>query len=115
VGAYLVKHPEQTKLLRQLAASDDIWERRIAMVSTGMLIRTGRLDTTFEIAELLLDDKHDLMHKAVGWMLREAGKKDADRLRQFLAVHIAQMPRTALRYAIERFDSEERQYFLKLR
>lgn len=114
VGAYILKHPETLRLLRQLAVSDNIWERRIAMVSTGILIRAGQLDPTFEIAELLLSDKHDLMHKAVGWMLREAGKKDAERLRQFLTTHIARMPRTALRYAIERFDPEERTYFLRL-
>lgn len=114
VGAYVMKHPGEGKLLRRLAASNEIWERRIAMVSTWQFIRVGQLDPTFEIAELLLGDKHDLMHKAVGWMLREAGKKDADRLRQFLTTHIARMPRTALRYAIERFDPDERQYFMKL-
>lgn len=115
VGAYVMKHPEERKLLRRLAVSKDIWERRIAMVSTWQFIRAGQLDPAFEIAESLLGDKHDLMHKAVGWMLREAGKKDAERLRQFLTAHIARMPRTALRYAIERFDPDERQYFMKLR
>lgn len=115
VGAYVLRHPEKVTLLYKLAKSRNIWERRVAMVSTGLLIRAGQLDPAFDIAAMLLADKHDLMHKAVGWMLREAGKKDADRLRAFLHEHIAAMPRTALRYAIERFDPEERQYFLKLR
>ncbi|MEK7152993.1 MAG: DNA alkylation repair protein [Patescibacteria group bacterium] len=115
VGGYIYKHPNEMKTLRRLAKSRSIWERRIAMVSTWQFIRVGQLDPTFEIAEQLLDDKHDLMHKAVGWMLREAGKKDPGRLRTFLTRHIATIPRTALRYAIERFDPEERSYFLKLR
>ena len=115
VGAYVLRHSAQKDVLVQLAESKDIWERRIAMVSTWTLIRAGELDLAFTIAEMLLDDKQDLMHKAVGWMLREAGDKDAERLRVFLADHILQIPRTALRYAIEHFDPEERQYFLKLR
>jgi 3-methyladenine DNA glycosylase AlkD len=115
VGQYAVDHPERTDDIRRLAKSDDIWERRIAMVSTWQFIRLKQLDLTFEIAGQLLGDTHDLIHKAVGWMLREAGKRDADRLRGFLVEHAGRMPRTALRYAIERFDPEERQYFLKLR
>jgi 3-methyladenine DNA glycosylase AlkD len=92
-----------------------MWERRIAMVSTWQFIRRKQLDPAFEIAAMLLKDKEDLMHKAVGWMLREAGKRDGERLRAFLAEHISEMPRTTLRYAIEHFDPEERRYFLKLR
>jgi 3-methyladenine DNA glycosylase AlkD len=115
VGDYIYKHPEKLHVLRELAGSKDIWERRIAMVSTWQFIRMRQLEPTFEIAELLLGDKQDLIHKAVGWMLREAGKRDADRLREFLTEHIARMPRTALRYAIEHFDSDERQYFMRLR
>ena len=115
VGEYLLKHPEQEDVVRTLAASQDIWERRIAMVSMWAYIRANRLDLPYEIAEKLLADKHDLLHKAVGWMLRTAGDKDADRLREFLTTHIAVIPRTALRYAIEHFEPEERQYFLKLK
>lgn len=114
VGGYIIKHPEQRAVLRTLAVSSDLWERRIAMVSTWALIRAGQLDEAFEIAEILLPDKHDLIHKAVGWMLRSAGDKDPERLREFLTQHITAIPRTALRYAIEHFDAEERQYFLKL-
>lgn len=115
IGEYILKHPEYTDVLRKLARSNDLWERRTAMVSTWALIRAKQLDVPYEIAEMLLDDKHDLMHKAVGWMLRSAGDKDQDRLRVFLTEHITHIPRTALRYAIEHFDAEERQFFLKLR
>lgn len=114
VGGYLQKHPKQLEVLHKLAVSKNIWERRIAIVSTWQFIRLGQLDPTFTIAGLLLQDKQDLMHKAVGWMLREAGKRDADRLRLFLVTHIHDIPRTTLRYAIERFDPEERHYFLRL-
>lgn len=115
VGEYILEHPEKTDVLRKLAVSPDIWERRIAMVSTWAMIRKNQLDVPYEIAEKLLADKHDLIHKAVGWMLRSAGDKDQDRLRAFLTKHIAHIPRTALRYAIEHFDVEERKYFLALR
>lgn len=115
VGEYVLAHPEKVDTLHKLAHSKDMWERRIAMVSTWALIRKNQLDATYEIAEVLLHDTHDLIHKAVGWMLRTAGDKDPERLRSFLVKHIAAMPRTALRYAIEHFDAQERQYFLKLR
>jgi 3-methyladenine DNA glycosylase AlkD len=115
VGGYLLLHPEEQGILKKLAKSDLIWDRRIAMISTWQFMRAGQLDQTFEIAEMLLGDKQDLMHKAVGWMLRDAGDRDGDRLREFLTEHISEVPRTALRYAIEHFDPEERQYFLKLR
>jgi len=115
VGEYILEHPQKTDVLRKLALSQDIWERRIAMVSTWAFIRKSRLDVPYEIAETLLTDSHDLIHKAVGWMLRTAGDKDQDRLRAFLTKHIAHMPRTALRYAIEHFDADERRYFLMLR
>jgi 3-methyladenine DNA glycosylase AlkD len=114
VGGYLLRHPEHINVLTKLAKSPLIWDRRIAMVSTWQFIREGQLDQTFLIAGLLLHDKHDLMHKAVGWMLRSAGDKDPERLRTFLTEHIQSIPRTALRYAIEHFDTEERQYFLRL-
>ncbi|HJP95929.1 MAG TPA: DNA alkylation repair protein [Candidatus Saccharimonadales bacterium] len=114
-GEYILEHPQKTDILRKLALSQDIWERRIAMVSTWAMIRKNQLDLPYEIAETLLRDNHDLIHKAVGWMLRTAGDKDQDRLREFIITHITHIPRTALRYAIEHFDSEERKYFLTLR
>lgn len=115
MGAYILDHPEEVARLREFARSENMWERRIAMVSCWAFIRENKLDVPYEIAETLLGDDHDLIHKAVGWMLRTAGDKDPDRLREFLARHIQRMPRTALRYAIEHFDVEERRHFLTMR
>jgi len=104
------------KVLRQLAASTNLWERRIAMISTFYFISQGRTKETFFLAERLLADKHDLIHKAVGWMLREAGKKVSEsQLKEFLDKNLTKMPRTALRYAIERLPEKERQAYLKRR
>lgn len=91
-----------------------IWERRIGIVSTIQFIRHGELDDTYAISEILIDRQpvHDLLQKAVGWLLRETGKHDTDRLRSWLVTHARQMPRTMLRYAIEKFPEEERQSFL---
>lgn len=100
-------------ILDTLATSDNLWEQRIAIVSTSMLIRNNQYDDTLRIATSLLHHPHDLMHKAVGWMLREVGKRDIDTLRSFLALHHGSMPRTTLRYAIERMDAEERRYWMK--
>jgi 3-methyladenine DNA glycosylase AlkD len=100
-------------LLDRLADSDNLWEQRIAIVSTLGLIRAGQYADTLRIAERLLPHPHDLIHKAVGWMLREVGKRDKPRLEAFLAQHYARMPRTALRYAIERFPAPERQQWMK--
>jgi len=113
VGGYIRSHPDRAGVLYELAHSRNLWERRIAMVSTWQFIRFGQLDLAFAIAEILISDKHDLIHKAVGWMLREAGKKDELRLRQFLTKHKAHMPRTALRYAIEKFSPEDRAAFMR--
>jgi 3-methyladenine DNA glycosylase AlkD len=106
VGAHLLERPRDP--LYRLAASPSLWDRRIAIVSTQMLIRAGELDDTDALAERLLGDRHDLIHKACGWMLREAGKRDTDRLVAFVEDHAAVMPRTMLRYAIERLDADTR-------
>ncbi|MDX1917027.1 MAG: DNA alkylation repair protein [Rickettsiaceae bacterium] len=95
-------------ILTKLALSQVLWERRIAIVSTWHFIRSHELDWTFKIAELLLNDPQDLIHKATGWMLREAGKKDKSRLILFLSNHADKMPKTMLRYAIERLSEEEK-------
>ncbi|MCL9685306.1 DNA alkylation repair protein [Legionella maioricensis] len=110
VGAHL--HQKNKELLLTLAQSQVLWERRIAIVSTLYFIRNNDLEWTFKIAKLLLDDKHDLIHKAVGWMLREAGKKDQNQLINFLEQYAGQMPRTMLRYSIERFPEQQRKIYL---
>lgn len=100
------------RLLGRLAASPLLWDRRIAMVATLEHIRQGHLDNTFWLAKRLLDDPEDLLHKATGWMLREAGKRNPEALEHFLARHAARMPRTALRYAIERLSPAERRKWM---
>jgi 3-methyladenine DNA glycosylase AlkD len=110
VGGYLFDKPRA--LLYKLARSKNMWERRTAIVSTFFFIRQGETGDTFKIAELLIKDKEDLIHKATGGWLREAGKKDKQGLLDFLDKHAATMPRTALRYAIEHFDKKQRDYYL---
>jgi 3-methyladenine DNA glycosylase AlkD len=100
-------------LLRRLVRSRVLWERRIAVVATFAFLRRGQVLPTFELAYRLLGDPEELLHKATGWALREAGKKDAGALRAFLARHAAVMPRTMLRYAIERFPRGERLQWMK--
>jgi len=111
VGRHLLARPR--RILYRLAKSSNLWERRIAMVSTMAFIAQNDLDDTFAIATLLLGDKHDLIHKAVGWMLREAGKRSQPALLDFLKRNYAAMPRTALRYAIERLPEAQRKRALK--
>lgn len=99
-------------ILDRLAVSDNLWEQRISIVTTLAFIRADELDDTFRISDLLLSHPHDLIHKAVGWMLREAGKRDARRLRLYLKERYASLNRTTLRYAIERFSQTERKAWL---
>jgi 3-methyladenine DNA glycosylase AlkD len=111
VGGWLERRSRAP--LSRLARSTSLWERRIAIVATLHFIRQGEFADTFRIADLLLRDSHDLIHKAVGWMLREAGKRDGAALRDFLKDCYRTMPRTMLRYAIERFPEAERRRYLK--
>lgn len=99
-------------LLYDLAVSGDLWKQRVAVISTFHFIRQGEFEDTFRLAEMFLDHKHDLIHKAVGWMLREVGNRDLEAEEQFLKKHYKQMPRTMLRYAIEKFDPELRKRYL---
>jgi 3-methyladenine DNA glycosylase AlkD len=112
VGLYLLDKPDRNTLYR-LAESDNLWEQRIAIVSTWTFIKHNQYIDTLELAKKFLTHKHDLMHKATGWMLREVGKKDKDVLLDFLEKYKTQLPRTALRYAIEKFSPQEREYFLR--
>lgn len=113
VGGWLFDKPRD--ILYELARSENLWERRTAIVSTAYFIRKGELDDTFAIAEILLRDPEDLVQKAVGGWLRESGKHDRPRLLGFLDAHAATMPRTMLRYAIERLERPEREHYLALR
>lgn len=108
----LAEGPLRAKLL-SFARRGDLWERRIAMLACQDPIREGRFDLTLEVAEILKDDEEDLIHKAVGWMLREAGKRDVSVLRGFLKRHARSLPRTMLRYAIERLPASERKQWMK--
>ncbi len=102
-------------ILYKLARSKNIWERRTAIVGTGQLIRNGDVDDTFKIAEILLQDDQDLIHKGTGWMLRAAGGVDRKKLLNFLDRHAATMPRTLLRYSIEHLDKKQREHYMGLK
>ncbi|OGW77783.1 MAG: hypothetical protein A2Z83_04245 [Omnitrophica bacterium GWA2_52_8] len=112
-GGYLLSRKKN--VLFRLARAASLWERRIAIVSTLTFIRSGRFKETFQIARLLFSDAEDLIHKAVGWMLRETVKKDGTAGRRFLNQHAHRMPRTSLRYAIERFSEAERKRYLGMK
>lgn len=110
IGNFLLD--KNRDLLCKLAKSKNLWEKRIAIISTSEFIRNNQFEDTLKISEILLDDKHDLIHKAVGWMLREVGKKNLKAEEDFLKKHYKKMPRTMLRYAIERFEEKKRLSYL---
>lgn len=112
-GCYLFDKPHA--VLYKLARSKNIWERRTAILSTCFFIRKGHLEDTFKIAEILVADKEDLIHKATGWMLRFAGDKDKKKLKSFLDKYAATMPRTLLRYSIEKLDKKQREHYMNLK
>lgn len=113
MGAYLTEVDDPMPLLLKLSKSKSLWERRASMILTFALIRAGDLEPTIIIAESLLKDEQDLIHKASGWMLRELGKRDVMMLRRFLSEHAHEMPRTMLRYTIEKLPERERKKWLQ--
>jgi len=110
LGDYLLAKPRG--ILYKLAGSKNLWEKRISIISTFAFIRNKEFSDTLKICEILLNDRHDLIHKATGWMLREAGKRDEAVLMRFLDKHYKTMPRTMLRYAIEKLDNKKRKFYL---
>ena len=113
IGRYLFDKPRN--ILYKLACSKNVWERRTAIVSTSYFIRNKQVDDTFNIAALLVEDEHDLIHKAAGGWIREAGKQARQKLFDFLEQHAASMPRTFLRYAIEHLDKKQKEYYMDLK
>ena len=111
IGAYLLGKSDKS-ILYKLASSKNLWDKRISIVSSYAFIREGQFEDTLEISKILLHDKHDLIHKAVGWMLREVGKRDMEVLKKFLRDNYNELPRTTLRYAIERFPEDLRKKYL---
>jgi len=111
VGAYLLNKKKDK--LYKLAKSKDLWEKRISIIATYNFIREKQFNDALAISEILLEDKHDLIHKAVGWMLREVGNRNLETEEKFLKKHYKKMPRTMLRYAIEKFEENKRQAYLK--
>jgi len=113
LGEWLYRNPNEKKILASLAKSNDLWEKRISTISTFYFIRKESFEDTFKISKMLLADSHDLIHKAVGWMLREVGKRNLKSEEEFLLKYYKKMPRTMLRYAIEKFPEKKRQNYLK--
>lgn len=110
VGTHLLD--KNKDILYKLAKSESVWERRIAIIATFAFIKNGKFDDALKISELLLRDSHDLIQKAVGWMLREIGKRNQESEEGFLREHYRKMPRTMLRYAIERFDKKKKEVYM---
>lgn len=112
LGDLIDECPEKEPILYTLASHDNLWKKRVAIVSTLTLIRRGKFTATLTLCETLRSHPHDLIHKAIGWMLREVGKKDMVVLEQFLNCHAKDMPRVSLRYAIERLSPEQRRFYM---
>lgn len=113
LGDWISDHPAEVEILYRLSQSNNMWEQRIAVVSTLSLIRIGRHEPTLRLCEQFIGHPHDLIHKATGWMLREVGKRDTDILLHFLDKHASEMPRTMLRYSLERLQPELRSHYMK--
>ncbi|MEZ0374021.1 MAG: DNA alkylation repair protein [Candidatus Sericytochromatia bacterium] len=113
IGDYLYHHPDERGRLQAWLRSDSLWERRIALLASQAFIRQGELGPTFSLCALVLNDREDLIHKAAGWMLREAGQRNPAPLLAFLEAHAAVMPRTMLRYALEKLSPEQKRDFMR--
>jgi 3-methyladenine DNA glycosylase AlkD len=113
IGEYLLDRKSRRRILYEFATSDHLWKKRIAIISTFTFIKNEDFQDTINISEILLEDKHDLIHKAVGWMLREMGKRNEKVLLKFLNKHHKVMPRTMLRYSLEKLSEEKRKYYMK--
>jgi 3-methyladenine DNA glycosylase AlkD len=113
LGNYILNFNEKKELLYEFAQSDNLWKRRISIISTFEFIRNDKFDDTLKIAKILINDKHDLIHKAVGWMLREIGKRDIICLENFLKEYYKIMQRTMLRYSIEKFNKDKKDFYMK--
>ncbi len=111
VGAFLIDKDKTP--IYELAKSENLWERRISIISTFYFIKSGKFEDALKISEILLNDKEDLIHKAVGWMLREIGNRNLSEEEIFLKKFVLKMPRTMLRYAIEKFPETKRKFYLK--
>ena len=110
LGSYLINKDKE--ILYELAKTDNLWKKRIAIISTFEFIKNNQFEDTLKISEILLNDEHDLIHKAVGWMLREVGKRDIEIEEAFLKKYYKTMPRTMLRYAIEKFDGKKKEFYM---
>lgn len=113
VGAYLLDKPGKRKILYQLARSSNLWKRRIAILATAAFIKHQQFTETLKIAEMFLYDDHDLIHKAAGWLLREIGKIDQKTEEKFLQEHSGKIPRTMLRYSLERFSKQKKSFYMR--
>ena len=112
IGDFLSNKNKEREILYKLAKSKNLWDKRISIISTAAFIKNNQFKETIKISEILLKDKHDLIQKAVGWMLREIGKRDKKVLVNFLNKYYKEMPRTMLRYSIEKFSEKERKSYL---
>ncbi len=112
VGDFLFNNKEEKEMLYKLAKSNDLWEKRISVISTFRFIKENEFEDSINISEILLNDKHDLIHKAVGWMLREIGKKDQEIEEEFLRKYHKTMPRTMLRYSLEKFTKDKKDFYM---
>ncbi|MFZ2390390.1 MAG: DNA alkylation repair protein [Minisyncoccales bacterium] len=113
IGNFLLENKKERKILYSLVKSKNLWERRISILSTFTLLRNKEYEDVLKISEILLNDKHDLIHKAVGWMLRELGKRDKAIEIEFLEKYCKVMPRTMLRYSLEKFEAKEKEKYMK--